>query len=808
MPVDAVTQLVDQLRQHRLLTAVQLDEIVRDLQRRFPDSKALATALIERGWLTVYQARLLLAGRGAQLLLGSYVVLDKLGEGGAGQVFKARHQAMQRIVALKVLRPEVLADKEVVARFYREIEVLSQISHPNIVHAYDAGPVGSMLVLAMEYVEGTDLEKLVKQQGRLPVEHAVDYIRQAALGLQHAHEKGLIHRDIKPSNLLVKKPSATSSSSSSDCLMGPWGLVKILDLGLARLTQPAAASPTRNLTRLAGNTTMQGTPDYMSPEQAIDFGSADIRSDIYSLGCTFYCLLTGQPPFGSATLTEKLLKHQSVEPKPVQEVRPEVPANVAQVLHRMLAKRPPDRYQAPNEVAAALPSLEAAFTTARRPSRLRTTPATPPSPPTAPLPAPLPATPARRTQVENWSERSPLWRRLLGWLSFGLIGLTVLLVAGMMLFGGSTPDEQGGTGAAPATKPAFDPRGVLKDSSFETPSVGVGFHDAFRHKPTGTAWTYTGTAGVAGNASGYTAANPPAPQGTQVAFLQYNGGMSQTVVLPAGEYCLEFLAAQRKNTQASSQTFRVLIDGKPVGEFTPLGNTYTAQVTGNFTLSAGSHVITFEALNPRGGDNTAFVDQVQLAPAQAAPRYVKQATRNDTVLATLEANGLPSLRGKWYAIGYFDNANGVHFNTAHPPEKEVDLKKSYPGRGGAPVGWKEFSAMTVGANINLATQAHNDNVTLYLWHEFELREPASLVVGFGSDDHLTVWLNRQQVVHHHGGRGVAADQNVATLHFKAGKNQLLIKVGNGGGSYGVYVMPRWPPRLEAAFGEQLRKDFP
>jgi serine/threonine protein kinase len=245
---------------------------------------------------------------------------------------------MQRVAALKVVRKELVSDQEVVARFYREIEVASQISHPNIVHAYDAGPIGSALVLAMECVEGTNLEKLVKEKGPLPVGQACDYIRQAAQGLQHAHERGLIHRDIKPSNLLV-----TNS-----------GVIKILDLGLARLQQPARGSSTKNLTVLTGNSVMQGTPDYMSPEQALDFHTADTRADIYSLGCTFFYLLTGQPPFGSATLHEKLLKHQTAPPPPLDQFRKDVPQPVAEVVRKMLAKRPSDRFQVPGDVAQAL----------------------------------------------------------------------------------------------------------------------------------------------------------------------------------------------------------------------------------------------------------------------------------------------------------------------------------------------------------------------------------------------------------------------------------------------------------------------
>src|SRR5579871_419444 len=242
MPNSAVSDVVELLGQQRILEPGPLSE-VKSAQGRFNDPRALFRELIQRGWLTSYQASTILQGRGASLTLGSYLILDLLGEGGAGQVFKAKHLSMNRTVALKVLRPELARDPEVVARFYREIEVASHIAHPNIVHAYDAGPIGSALVLAMEFVDGTDLDKMVKEHGMLSLGQSCDYIRQAALGLQHAHEKGLIHRDIKPSNLLV----ATRLSAPG---AGNYGVVKILDLGLARLQHPAAGSATKNITVL------------------------------------------------------------------------------------------------------------------------------------------------------------------------------------------------------------------------------------------------------------------------------------------------------------------------------------------------------------------------------------------------------------------------------------------------------------------------------------------------------------------------------------------------------------------------------
>src|SRR5262249_23975252 len=196
-----------------------------------------------------------------------------IGEGGMGQVFKAWHRHLDRVVALKVIRKDKLDHPEAVRRFLREIELAARLSHPNIVASYDAGEVGGLRYIALEYVEGTDLAKLVKEGGPLPVAQACDYVRQIALGLQHAHERGLVHRDIKPSNLLFCR--TTSAHGEPPVGLGA-GTVKILDMGLARLQGPT--NPGEELTQCQ---TTLGTPDFISPEQARDARSADIRSDIY-----------------------------------------------------------------------------------------------------------------------------------------------------------------------------------------------------------------------------------------------------------------------------------------------------------------------------------------------------------------------------------------------------------------------------------------------------------------------------------------------------------------------------------------------
>jgi WD40 repeat protein/serine/threonine protein kinase len=335
MPLDSVVDLFEALCAYRLLEPEQLEEVTHKLWPAFPEARALARELMVRGWLSPYQVNHLLQNRGRELILGSYILMERLGEGGMGRVFKARHMHMRRVSAIKIIRKECVANPDAIRRFRREIEAVAHLSHPNVVTAFDADQAGDTHFYVMEYVEGCDLDKLIKQRGPVPIGDACDYIRQAAQGLQHAFERGMVHRDIKPSNLLL-----TSKGS----------VIKILDLGLARL-HLADAESTSTLT-MEGS--IAGTPDFISPEQARNSRQADIRSDLYSLGCTLYFLLTGRVPFPGGNLTEKLLKHQFDEPTPVAQLRPEVPAGVVAVIDRLLAKRPEHRYQTPAELAATL----------------------------------------------------------------------------------------------------------------------------------------------------------------------------------------------------------------------------------------------------------------------------------------------------------------------------------------------------------------------------------------------------------------------------------------------------------------------
>jgi formylglycine-generating enzyme required for sulfatase activity/tRNA A-37 threonylcarbamoyl transferase component Bud32 len=345
MTIVGVDDLIQRLRQRRLLEPEQLDDVTRTLSARPAEPRALAGQLIQRGWLTPYQINQLFLGRDRDLVLGPYVLLERLGEGGMGKVFKARHAKLGRIVALKVIRKDCLGTPRSIRRFHREIQAVARLSHPNIVHALDADQDGETHFLVMEYVEGIDLARLVRQCGPLPVPLACECIRQAALGLQHIHEHGLVHRDLKPHNLLLCGPASAERQPSEV-------LVKLLDLGLARLNQ------TEQHDGVSSGLTRQGfvvgTTDYVAPEQAMNSSDADIRADLYSLGCTFYHLLTGRVPFPGGEPLAKLVRHQSEKAEPIERLRPDVPPGVAALIRRLMAKRREKRFQTPAELALAL----------------------------------------------------------------------------------------------------------------------------------------------------------------------------------------------------------------------------------------------------------------------------------------------------------------------------------------------------------------------------------------------------------------------------------------------------------------------
>jgi serine/threonine protein kinase len=368
MPSEAVQQLLERGERSGLIS----NSVAQELISQLTASEAItvdevAAQMIEKKVLTRYQADQLLAGHGEECLVaGRYRILEKLGEGGMGAVYKAHDTQLDRDVAVKVLPGHHLNDADAVARFQREARALAKLSHPNIIQAYDSGEDKGKHFLVMEYVAGASLAAILRERGALPPTLAADMIYQAALGLQHAHAKGLVHRDLKPGNLLwspvqslpgSRAPAAkeqtrptrelTSSYVAPDAV--PRGIVRILDLGLARFLQDQLGN-----SQVTKEGVGVGTPDYMAPEQFRDALHADAPTDIYGLGCTLYQLISGTVPFPGSSFSEKADAHAKKLPIPLEERCPEMPAGLEFVVSKMMAKHPADRFQTAAEVAEAL----------------------------------------------------------------------------------------------------------------------------------------------------------------------------------------------------------------------------------------------------------------------------------------------------------------------------------------------------------------------------------------------------------------------------------------------------------------------
>ncbi len=301
-------------------------------EKRTPEAidRRLARQAITAGRITLWQAQQLIAGRSSGYKIDKYTLLDLLGRGGMGRVYLARDARLNRLVALKILSQERMNNPRAIARFEREAKVGAQLQHENLVRIYDEGESGGIRYLVMEYIEGKNVGQLIAEQGSIPWPTAARLARQVALGLDHARLKELIHRDVNPCNILVNRD----------------GTAKLTDLGLA-----IDLNDTDNVTRDGATV---GTFDYVSPEQARHSRSVDTRADIYSLGCSLFHMVAGRVPFPVASLPEKLYAHQLHEPEPLNELVPGVPEGLAEVVRKMLRKRPEERYQTPAELALAL----------------------------------------------------------------------------------------------------------------------------------------------------------------------------------------------------------------------------------------------------------------------------------------------------------------------------------------------------------------------------------------------------------------------------------------------------------------------
>ena len=390
MSAPRTSAFLQNLRKSGLLDESQLQEIASWPSATAGDDRALAQELVDREFLSRFQAHLLLSGRTQGFVIGPYTIVDRIGAGGMGQVYKAVHRHMLRTVALKVLTKSRRADPDAQSRFMREVRASAQLNHPNIVTAYDVGEEGNVTYLVLEYVEGASVAELVKQHGRLAPDQVAAVGYHVASALEHARRQGIVHRDIKPGNILV----------------GNEGTCKVLDMGLARFEE--GGPDVDESTSLTRDGVVMGSINYLSPEQAMNSHQADTRSDIYSLGCTLYHMLAGQVPFPGGTAAEKLIKHQMHEPTPLAQLAPHAPPELVQVVVRMMTKSVDDRYQTPAEVAQGLePWTKVPLTEIRaapaggqpavsEATVLRTSASAPPVPsavPSIPVAAPTPETP-------------------------------------------------------------------------------------------------------------------------------------------------------------------------------------------------------------------------------------------------------------------------------------------------------------------------------------------------------------------------------------------------------------------------------
>jgi serine/threonine protein kinase len=338
MPAPAnIDDLVKLIRKSGILQEAQMDSWLEKLRLTgaLPsDVKKLAGAMVKDGLLTYFQAEQFLLGKSRGFEIGKYRLLERIGFGGMGQVFLCEHLYMRRRVAIKVLPPAKAEEPAALGRFYREARAAAALDHGNIVRTHDIDQDGNLHFLVMEYVDGSSLLDIVKKMGPMDVKRATNYIWQSIQGLDHAFRVGVIHRDVKPGNILVDR----------------FGSAKILDMGLARFYY----SDDDMLTLKYDEKSVLGTADYVAPEQTVNSHDVDVRADIYSLGATFYFLLAGHPPYPDGTIAQKLIAHQTREPTPIRQIRPEVPEGVALVLRKMLARSVEDRFQTPEDVYQAL----------------------------------------------------------------------------------------------------------------------------------------------------------------------------------------------------------------------------------------------------------------------------------------------------------------------------------------------------------------------------------------------------------------------------------------------------------------------
>lgn len=556
-----------------------------------------------------------------------YRVTKRLGAGGMGVVYRAHHRIMDRIVALKVMNPAIIASPDAVERFQREVRAAAKLSHPNIVTAFDADQAGGLHFLVMELLDGVSLDRWVAKKGPQPEGLASYFIRQAAMGLQHAHQMGMVHRDIKPQNLFLTRR----------------GQVKILDFGLARLaygaeeeaadtakgstdvadTSPGSPIAAHRLERMTQTSALLGTPDFVAPEQTRDARKVDIRADLYSLGCTFYFLLTGRVPFPSGSLQQRLLSHCLEDPTPMEELRPGLAKPIAAIVRKLMAKQPEDRFATPAELAAALlpfakaqpESLQLGATPLPAGARIAA------ETPVAAVKANTIREPKSRRRSENGDElRKPAKRknraqeRVPRWLLVGLPLILALLVLGE---GGKLLLDRF---SGPPTPSGFAARGDAKVPSGPTPPP---------REETPPGRTESGEASQQ---------PPPRPDSTQ---RQAEVQADVLFLLPTSGLWLPDYRPVRDRLEAAGLRCRVATRGGLPSQPLKDGGAIAADCPLDEKLSMAD----FRALVFVGADTAEFTNWP--ASARHAQRLLKEARRNGAVIAAICRGQTVLLKHGW-----------------------------------------------------------------------------------------------------------------------------------------------------------------
>jgi serine/threonine protein kinase len=332
----SIEQFFRTIQRSGLLDVAALRQWLKTLPDQYQtDTQYVADSLVRSGKLSRFQAAMLLRGMARGLLLGPYQILSQIGKGGMGTVYLARDSRTQGLVALKILSPRRAREEErMIARFQREMELSRKVDHPHLCKTFESGVLNQVLYLAMEFIPGKSLHRLVHDEGPIAVPRLARLMAGVASALDHTHRQGLIHRDIKPSNIMVT----------------PHDQAKLLDLGLALIE----GEQVQDATIVGGAGYIVGTMDYISPEQTLDPTSITGRADLYSLGCTMYYALTKQPPFPGGTSKEKIQRHRKQEPTPLLELRPDLPRGFAALIGRLMVKIPAERVGSAKEAEELL----------------------------------------------------------------------------------------------------------------------------------------------------------------------------------------------------------------------------------------------------------------------------------------------------------------------------------------------------------------------------------------------------------------------------------------------------------------------